>query len=311
MAIRAEVRQLEAVQAIIDHGSFNKAAQSLGITQPALSKLVALLERQLGVRLFERSARGAEPTGAARIVQRAASNVGRIVDEIAAELASHASGALGPLAIGVTPSVMQGIVPAAIAALPGGAALSLRVIEDLDDRLTPLLDRGEIDLIVGPVGGLEPPPIRFAEHVLMEDRFFLGVPQDFAVGEDQALSLGDLTDAPWILPAQGSSIHRMIQAFFIASDAPWPHDRIETNSITLQEHLIRHAGRIGLLTSAQMFRRPPPFRLMRLADVPARRIGITKLRSRMLNPLAGIFEETIAGLIAGSPASGTAPGPSL
>jgi LysR family transcriptional regulator, cyn operon transcriptional activator len=63
---RMELHQLRCVVAIADHGTFTQAAAALHVSQPALSHAVARLERELGSRLFERSAAGTRPTEAGR-----------------------------------------------------------------------------------------------------------------------------------------------------------------------------------------------------------------------------------------------------
>jgi DNA-binding transcriptional LysR family regulator len=55
-------RDLEHLAAVADHGSVTRAAESLGITQPALSRSIQDLERRLGLRLFDRLPQGASPT---------------------------------------------------------------------------------------------------------------------------------------------------------------------------------------------------------------------------------------------------------
>lgn len=56
------LRHLQQIKALVRRGSFAKAAQELNNPQPALSRFIALLENQLGVRLFDRSKRAVVPT---------------------------------------------------------------------------------------------------------------------------------------------------------------------------------------------------------------------------------------------------------
>jgi molybdenum-dependent DNA-binding transcriptional regulator ModE len=59
---RLRLRDLHVFFTVIQHGSMAKAAAELGISQPSVSELIADLEHALGVRLFDRSTRGVEPT---------------------------------------------------------------------------------------------------------------------------------------------------------------------------------------------------------------------------------------------------------
>src|SRR5690348_5802124 len=89
-----ELRQVEYVVAVVDHGGFTRAAAALHVTQPSLSSGVATLERELGVALFHRLGRRVTLTSAgeaflapARRLLREATAVRAAVGEIA-ELAS-------------------------------------------------------------------------------------------------------------------------------------------------------------------------------------------------------------------------------
>ncbi|MBN3774052.1 LysR family transcriptional regulator, partial [Burkholderia sp. Se-20378] len=57
-----EIRHVRYFLAIVDTGSFTRAASELGIAQPALSQALNRMEKELGVRLFDRSRRGATLT---------------------------------------------------------------------------------------------------------------------------------------------------------------------------------------------------------------------------------------------------------
>src|SRR5258708_6151745 len=59
---RLRLRDLHVFSTVVQHGSMAKAAQQLGVSQPAVSEVIADLERALGVRLLDRSAQGIEPT---------------------------------------------------------------------------------------------------------------------------------------------------------------------------------------------------------------------------------------------------------
>jgi DNA-binding transcriptional LysR family regulator len=63
---RLRFRDLQVFLAVVECGSMGKAATQLGITQPAVSELISGLEESIGVRLFDRSPRGVEPTIYAR-----------------------------------------------------------------------------------------------------------------------------------------------------------------------------------------------------------------------------------------------------
>src|SRR5919107_2225362 len=63
-----DVGKLATLHAVLAHGSFSAAAESIGLTQPAVSRQVTLLERRLGTQLVRRTQRGVLPTEAGTIL---------------------------------------------------------------------------------------------------------------------------------------------------------------------------------------------------------------------------------------------------
>jgi DNA-binding transcriptional LysR family regulator len=70
-----EVRQFRHVLALVEHASFRKASEALRISQPALTKSLHQIERDLGQRLFDRHGKTVAPTAFGEIVARAARTV--------------------------------------------------------------------------------------------------------------------------------------------------------------------------------------------------------------------------------------------
>ena len=80
-------KHLEYVFALDRHRHYGRAAEALGISQPALSRAVLAMERRLGVVLFHRSRNGVEPTDAGRRVLRHARDVALLASELETDLA--------------------------------------------------------------------------------------------------------------------------------------------------------------------------------------------------------------------------------
>ena len=121
---------------IVETGSFVLAASELGVSQPALSKTVAKLERKLGARLLERRARGVVPTAYAEALLRRA--LPAMAELRAAELEIEAmrGGVGGTVTVGLAPAVAISLLPRVVKELRAtGRAISLRVVEGLADEL--------------------------------------------------------------------------------------------------------------------------------------------------------------------------------
>ncbi|PRY60565.1 LysR family transcriptional regulator [Glycomyces artemisiae] len=93
-----ELRQLRYLAAIAEHGNLGRAAKALYVSQPALSYALKGLEAELGVRLFDRTPAGVEPTAAGADVLDAAAAALAAADEVAAAAERHRTG--GVLRVG-------------------------------------------------------------------------------------------------------------------------------------------------------------------------------------------------------------------
>jgi DNA-binding transcriptional LysR family regulator len=145
-----DLRQLEQVVEVCRSGGITEAARVLGLSQPALSKSIARLEDQLGVKLFERGGGSVRPTRYGRLVaRRGAALLGSAAD-LRQEIALLASGASGRLRIGAGPASrlrsLQALVPLIVSKFP---ALKLDIRWEGGDLLMRGMAEGRYDLVFG------------------------------------------------------------------------------------------------------------------------------------------------------------------
>ena len=110
-----ELRGLRYLLALADHGSFGRAAAALAMTQPALSRSMQSLERQVGAALFERSKSGVVPTDEGRVLIVRARALVHAADELDREVLRRKVPGAGQIAMGAGPYPGETIVPDALA----------------------------------------------------------------------------------------------------------------------------------------------------------------------------------------------------
>jgi LysR family hydrogen peroxide-inducible transcriptional activator len=173
------LRQLQFLAALATHGGFIKAAEAVGVTQPALSAGIKELEATLGVRLVDRTRTGAVLTAAG---QETADRAQRVLGEVE-ELARMAQGAGAPLAgtfrLGAIPTIAPFLLPHALPVLRERfPALKLHLREDLTARLIEALRTRTIEAAVIALpydaAGIE-------TMVFADDEFYLAVPRGHAL----------------------------------------------------------------------------------------------------------------------------------
>ncbi|BBU33177.1 LysR family transcriptional regulator (plasmid) [Burkholderia sp. THE68] len=189
-----ETRNLKYFLAVVDAGSVTRAADVLDIAQPALSQALSRMERDLGVKLFERTRRGAQLTAAGEaIVEDIRLSVARI------DAASHRAREIGAqrggrLTIGFASAALFSLLPRAIAALREevpNVELMLREMSNAEQASA--LEKGSIDI------GLLHTPVavggRMREKLIVRERLLAVLPLSFSVGDDGKVGLKDLSNA--------------------------------------------------------------------------------------------------------------------
>lgn len=153
---RPSIRQLECVVAVADHGSFRKAATSLGISQPALSAQVQGLEALLGVQVFERDRRSVLVTPAGEEVVASARAALAAVDTVNDVARRRGEPLVGTLRLGVIPTIAPYWLPALLPAVRQKfKKLELILREEQTDALLAQLTAGQLDaaFVAFPVPG--------------------------------------------------------------------------------------------------------------------------------------------------------------
>jgi DNA-binding transcriptional LysR family regulator len=144
-----ELRHLHALQAVVEHGSFGRAAAQLGYTQSAVSQQIAALEAIVGERLLERS-RGqpqVELTAAGALLARHAQAIMARLAAAYADFAAFGEGALGVLRVGTYQSVSTRLLPMLMREFSmAWPRIEVQLIEMASPDMLPLIERGELDL---------------------------------------------------------------------------------------------------------------------------------------------------------------------
>lgn len=145
------LRQIRAIIAVCEEGSFTRAAERENATQSGISQHVAAVERALGVKLFERAANGVTPTPAGlRYYKHCVEAVGQL--ETAGEEARDLAGRVtGDLRIGLMPTFTRAVLaPTLEDFVPRHPDVRLHVVEGYSALLTDMVRADELDFAIVP-----------------------------------------------------------------------------------------------------------------------------------------------------------------
>jgi DNA-binding transcriptional LysR family regulator len=207
------LQQIRDVLAVAEHGSLHAAARASGQTQPALTRSIQRLERDLGATLFERHARGVRPNATGRHFLVHARRLAAEADSARDAVAQLAGGRRGSVNFGVSVAASILLVPAAIArfrrAFP---QVALHSRGGLYHTLVPALREGELDFVLCPIphGPTDPQlsvrPLIDTQMVMVARR---GHPRA------QARSLAAVADAGFVVGGPrglpGGGIHEVLE----------------------------------------------------------------------------------------------------
>ncbi len=201
-----DVRQLSALVAIADHGTFSAAARALFTVQSNVSGHVAKLEKELGVSLVDRINGGLTDEGA-KVVERAR-RVLHEHDDIAADMSSLNSDVSGDVRLGVIGTTARWMLPQLLGAIndlhPGVHAI---VHEGSTSTLVPGVLSGQLNgaIIHLPV---EDPEL-VVEPLFAEDLLLL-VHESHPLADRTTMSLAELESTPLLLPPKGAALRRVL-----------------------------------------------------------------------------------------------------
>jgi DNA-binding transcriptional LysR family regulator len=214
--MNVSLRQLRAFLAVAGHRHFRRAAEALHLTQPAVSRLIADLESELDVRLFDRSTREVVPTEAGRYLEQAVSRVLDELDGVLAHARTQADPLRGRVRIAAVPTLSAGLVPACIAR----TALEHPSLEILlrDQNQAQVLDAvrgGEVDFGLT----VEPATIEeFDAETILRDPFQLVCRADHPLATKANVDWKALAHEPLILLDHASGSRRLIDDAFATRD---------------------------------------------------------------------------------------------
>lgn len=209
-----DVRQLSALVAIADHGTFSAAARALYTVQSNVSSHVARLERELGVTLVDRAQGGLTDDGA-RVVERARRILNEI-DDITADVTSGQASVAGQTRLGVIGTTARWLMPQFLAHLADTHPQVRAVIHDgATSTLLPGVVSGQYNAAVVhlPVDD----PELLVEPLFAEDLFLLADAGHPLAHRDE-IPLADLDGVPLLLPPPGAPLRRVLDRAALAND---------------------------------------------------------------------------------------------
>lgn len=244
------LRQLQYFIEVSELESVTKAANRLHVAQPALSRHMRALERDLGVRLFERDGRGIILTNAGLVFRDRVRAVLRELDRAQLEVKALSRSPGGRIDFGMPLSISQALTRVLVKRvhdeLPG---VALRIIDGWTGFIIEWLLRGRLDLGViydhtlkSDVLGTEP--------LAAEEQFLLCAPGD-KLAQRETITLAEVAELPLALPSREHGLRVAVEQFMqTIGRTPWIHTELE--SIVGLKQFAQQGGIYTILPRGEM-----------------------------------------------------------
>lgn len=245
---RARLRHWAGFARVAELGSVRKAAEAIGIAQPALTGLLADLESLIGAPLFERHARGMHLTALGRELLPTARRMLGAVDDAAEQAAALLSDAQHVVRVGAIGGAVGGLLAPALPALARRhPELLIQLVEADAPQLDQLVARGEIDVAVCRTPARVPQGWCF--EPLLSDRFVVVAGRGHPLARRRRLTVEQLRGHVWLAMPSGSAARRMFDALF-AGDVTPPMCQVSSRVPTVLWAMLRAQPLLALIPAS-------------------------------------------------------------
>jgi DNA-binding transcriptional LysR family regulator len=240
-------RQLRAFLTIVRCGSLGLAAESLHITQPALSRTVKRLEDQLGVQLFERRTTGMELTTFGQALLPHATVLSEEASIAIEQINSLRGLGHGTLRIGAIGSAAVMVLPSALERmLTRWPKLHVQVTEAVEDVLEVALTKNTIDVaIAGHIP--ESADIMQVSDPTFADRYSVISAANHPLQKRKGLTIRDVLNVPWVMPPADAEPRRQFNALMTKLGVEPPRVVVETRSSGVIKAMVAQTSYLGWL----------------------------------------------------------------
>lgn len=280
-----DLRQLRYFVQVANLKSFSHAAAQLNIAQSALSRHVQLLESELGVRLFDRHGRGAEPTSAGKVLLKRAARVLRSVDETREAVIYAGQGPSGQVSLAIPPSVSSIFAAPLIEACKRDLPhVTLRLSEGWTGDILEWLLIGHNDL--GIIYSSQVDERVTFKPITTESLTVVGASNDRSLQRRPGFALREVSTMPLIVPPEPHGLRKVIDTAFAEHDLT-PRFAYESQIWSVIRELIRSGLAYSILAASEV---EADIRRGHMISVPIveprleRTLGVALNRERVPSP---------------------------
>lgn len=292
--MRIGLRDIEYFAVVAEQRHVGRAAEALGLSQPALSRSLRRLEQSLDTTLLTRTPKGVELTVVGSAFLARVQGVRLSLDDIEREVEDLTKGRAGHLRIGANNHAAEHVLPAAIGTLLKAAPrLNLKVTVGPTATLATALRTGKMDVIIS--GILSPTEPDLVHVHLWDDDYYVYASAKHRLAGRKRLTISDVAAEGWILTQDAPPTVWLHRAFQDHGFAP-PKLMLETSSLSLRLRVVAASNLLDFLPRISVRSSPEGLRLaeLRVKGLAWRRPFVARYRrDAYLSPAAKFFIEVL------------------
>lgn len=296
--MKIDPSHLEMLYAIVERGGLTEGAELLGKSQPSVSRTVAMLERRVGVHLFEPSKRPLQPTELCVALAAEGRKVFQAGRDSAELLARFRQGRAGALRVGGTPVFLDGVISGMIAGFQNEHP-NVRIDQSYGyaSDIAPKVHDGVLDLAILPMRQSSiPDGLDF--HQILPGRNVIACGVGHPLSRRRSVKLSEIAPFPWIAPPVDSPLYHDLRAVLDGIGVRDIKVSFSGGSLSAVVSILSGSDALTVLPFSVVF-------LMRrhnlISALPVRigdsdrHLGILTATDRPLRPVAKRFAQFIRG----------------
>lgn len=290
-----ELRDIEYFAVVAEHGHLGRAAEALGLSQPALSKSLRRLELAMQAKLVTRTPKGVELTPEGTVLLSNVSSLRLSLQDVSRKIADLSTGSAGHIRLGTAHGAAEFLLPAAFGnLLRDTPQVTVSITVAPDPEMVTALRNGQLDLMISRIAAPQYGSVH-QEH-LYEDKFVVYASADHRLAKLQRVEIVDVALEGWAFPAADGAVLKWATRVFEDNGLAPPRVTLVGGPLQIRLQAIGSSRLLGIAPRRTV--REAASRL-RLTEIPvkeltwSRHVGVGYRRDAYLSPAARRFIDVL------------------
>ncbi len=290
-----ESRDLQYFAVVAEYGNLRRAAEAIGVSQPALSKTLRRLEKSAGTKIVKRTPKGVEMTAMGNALLSHAKRLQLAMDDVLKEVADLNGGRSGLLRIGASFEAAELLLPSACEILLQRTPdVMTKITAGTNEALLPAVRNGELDFIISGIPKAGDKDL--TQERLWDEDFIVCAAASHPLARRKGVTLADLAGERWALASATTLSWQQMYRAFADNGLPPPRVTMEANFRLIRLQAVAQSGLLGFIPRWEMKQSAPRSRLV---EIPVkelawtRTLGVRYRKDAYLPPAARRFIEIL------------------